>query len=81
MGGTTGHGGRQVSDLVIGSTYSLFTNDISGNVSSVMISITFYLATNPDALERLQEEVDPVLKSGTFNPKVLNSIMFESFRL
>ncbi|KAJ8130310.1 hypothetical protein O1611_g3321 [Lasiodiplodia mahajangana] len=57
----------------------------SGNVSSALISLTFYLATNPNALKQLQQEVDPLLDSGNFNPKlhypVLNSIMFESFRL
>ncbi|KAI1283340.1 cytochrome P450 [Xylaria sp. FL0933] len=57
----------------------------SGNVSSALISSMFYLATNPNALKQLQEEVDPLLNSGNFNPKqhypVLNSIMLETFRL
>ncbi|KAI0096455.1 cytochrome P450 [Nemania sp. FL0031] len=57
----------------------------SGNVSSALISLMFYLATNPSALKQLQEEVDPLLNSGKFNPKlhypILNSIMLESFRL
>ncbi|KAI0487366.1 cytochrome P450 [Xylaria cf. heliscus] len=57
----------------------------SGNVSSALISSMFYLATNPNALKQLQDEVDPLLNSGNFNPKlhhpVLNSIMLETFRL
>ncbi|GAP87504.1 putative cytochrome P450 [Rosellinia necatrix] len=57
----------------------------SGNVSSALISLVFYLAANPNALKQLQDEVDPLLNSGNFNPKlrhpVLSSIMFETFRL
>lgn len=57
----------------------------SGNVSSALISLMFYLATNPNALKQLQEEIDPLLDSGNFNPKlhhpVLNSIMLETSRL
>ncbi|KAF2835773.1 cytochrome P450, partial [Patellaria atrata CBS 101060] len=53
--------------------------------SSAVISLSFYLATRPEALKRLQEEVDPLLESGSFNPReyhpVLNSVMFETFRL
>lgn len=57
----------------------------SGNVSSALLSTFFYLAKNPTILRQLQEEVDPLISSGEFDPKaghpILNSILFETFRM
>jgi cytochrome P450 len=57
----------------------------SGNVSSALLSTSFYLATNPRIMEQLQEEVDPLISSGEFDPKkgypILDSILFETFRM
>jgi hypothetical protein len=86
VGGKTSYGGWEVSSASsLQHDTSLLADSNSGNVSSALISLSYYLATNPKALKLLQEEVDPLLNDGTFNPKqhypVLNSIMLESFRL
>lgn len=66
--------------------YRLNTDTIlSGNVSSALLSTTFYLATHPSALPQLQQLVYSLIDSRTFDPKTaypfLDAVIFESFRL
>ncbi|KIX10550.1 uncharacterized protein Z518_01633 [Rhinocladiella mackenziei CBS 650.93] len=57
----------------------------SGNVSTALTSSLFYLAHHPDVQVELQNELDPLFGSNTFNPRtaypILDSVLYESIRL
>jgi cytochrome P450 family 628 len=55
------------------------------NTSAALTAVCFYLATSPQTLSRLQEEVTPLVDSGVFDMRkslpVLDSVISESLRL